>query len=169
MPGIIVGVDGSAHSQWALEWGMSEAAARHAPLTALAVHHRRAVSYAEEGLNLDQMVEEVQTIVDQAVSHRSEPFVPVTVKVITGLPAAELIGASCDADLLVVGSRGTGGLGRRGLGSVSSRVAYEARCPVVIIFQRSSAHLTARQAAAKRTDTRGVPALATAPAAAAQP
>ena len=57
MPGIIVGVDGSAHSQWALEWGMSEAASRHAPLTALAVRHRSPASYAEDGLNLDRVVE----------------------------------------------------------------------------------------------------------------
>jgi nucleotide-binding universal stress UspA family protein len=38
MPGIIVGVDGSGHSQRALEWAMKEAAIRHAPLTVLAVH-----------------------------------------------------------------------------------------------------------------------------------
>jgi nucleotide-binding universal stress UspA family protein len=38
MPGIIVGVDGSGHSQRALEWAMKEAAIRHAPLTVLTVH-----------------------------------------------------------------------------------------------------------------------------------
>jgi nucleotide-binding universal stress UspA family protein len=38
MPGIIVGVDGSRHSRRALEWAVSEAAARHAPLTVLTVH-----------------------------------------------------------------------------------------------------------------------------------
>jgi nucleotide-binding universal stress UspA family protein len=169
MPGIIVGVDGSAHSQWALEWGMSEAASRHAPLTALAVHHRGAVGYAEDGLNLDQVVEEVQAIVDKAASHQSGPFLPVTVKVATGLPAAELIGASRNADLLVVGSRGSGGLGRRGVGSVSSRVASGAHCPVIIIFQPTGTHLTARGTAVKPRDTQRSPALATAAAAVSQP
>ena len=38
MSGIIVGVDGSGHSQRALDWAMHEAAIRHVPLTALAVH-----------------------------------------------------------------------------------------------------------------------------------
>jgi nucleotide-binding universal stress UspA family protein len=38
MPGIIVGVDGSGHSQRALEWAMKEAGMRHAPLTVLTVH-----------------------------------------------------------------------------------------------------------------------------------
>ena len=37
MPGIIVGVDGSGHSQRALEWAMKEAAVRHLPLTVLTV------------------------------------------------------------------------------------------------------------------------------------
>lgn len=39
MPGIIVGVDGSGHSQRALEWAMKEAAIRHQPLTVLTVHN----------------------------------------------------------------------------------------------------------------------------------
>ena len=38
MSGIIVGVDGSGHSQRALEWAMHEAAIRHVPLTVLTVH-----------------------------------------------------------------------------------------------------------------------------------
>ena len=38
MAGITVGVDGSHGAQKALEWAMKEAAAHHAPLTALTVH-----------------------------------------------------------------------------------------------------------------------------------
>ena len=38
MPGIVVGVDGSAGSHKALEWAAREAAARHAPLTVVTVH-----------------------------------------------------------------------------------------------------------------------------------
>ena len=155
MPGIIVWVDGSAHSQWALEWGMSEAASRHAPLTALAVRHRSPASYAEDGLNLDRVVEEVQAIVDKTVSHWSGPFLPVIVKVIAGLPTAELIGASRDADLLVVGS-------------VSIRVASGAHCPVIIIFRPPGTHLTVRAAAVKPLATHRSPAFATAAAAASQ-
>jgi nucleotide-binding universal stress UspA family protein len=150
MPGIIVGVDGSAHSQWALQWGLNEAAIRHAPLTALAVHQRTTVSYMDDGLSLDQVVEEVQAIVSKAVSHRLRAFSPATVKVATGSPAIELVGASRGADLLVVGSRGSGGLGRQGVGSVSSRVASEAHCPVIIIFQPSSPHLRLREPAQTR-------------------
>ena len=72
---------------------------------------------------------------DQAVSSQSGPTGPVTVQVIPGSPAAELLSAGYHADPLVVGSRGSGGLSQLGVGSVSSQVAYDAPCPVVIIFQ----------------------------------
>ena len=135
MPGIIVGVDGSSHSRLALQWALSEAAARRAPLTVLSARHDRVVTCTAGDLTQDQVAEEVQELVDQAVSSQSGPAPPVTVQVIPGSPAAELLGAGYHADLLVVGSRGSGGLGQPGVGSVSSQVAYDAPCPVVIIFQ----------------------------------
>ena len=135
MPGIIVGVDGSSQSRRALQWALSEAAARRAPLTVLSVRDDGAVTCTAGDLTQDQAAEEVQELVDQAVSSQSGPAPPVTVQVIPGSPAAELLGAGRDADLVVVGSRGSGGLGRRGVGSVSGQVACDAACPVVIIFQ----------------------------------
>src|SRR5579862_4040765 len=38
MPGILVGIDGSDHSQRALEWAAKEAAVHHTSLTVLTVH-----------------------------------------------------------------------------------------------------------------------------------
>jgi nucleotide-binding universal stress UspA family protein len=46
-------------------------------------------------------------------------------------PATALVAAAADADLLVVGSRGLHGL--KALGSVSERVAHNARCSVLIV------------------------------------
>jgi nucleotide-binding universal stress UspA family protein len=46
-------------------------------------------------------------------------------------PATALVAASAEADLLVVGSRGLRGV--KALGSVSERVAHEARCSVLIV------------------------------------
>ena len=60
----------------------------------------------------------------------------VTVKAFTGYPARVLVDASKDADLVVVGSRGTGGFAELVLGSVSSQVAHHAACPVVIVPSR---------------------------------
>jgi nucleotide-binding universal stress UspA family protein len=115
--------------------GLSEAAARRAPLTVLSVRDDGAVTCTAGDLTQDQAAEEVQELVDQAVSSQSGPAPPVTVQLIPGSPAAELLGAGQHADLLVVGSRGSGGLGRRGVGSVSGQVASDTACPVVIIFQ----------------------------------
>jgi nucleotide-binding universal stress UspA family protein len=49
-----------------------------------------------------------------------------------GEPAACLVKESADLDLLVLGSRGYGPVGRTFLGSVSEAVAREAACPVVV-------------------------------------
>ena len=149
MPGIIVGVDGSSHSRRALQWALSEAATRHASLTVLSVHDERAVACTAGDVNQDQAAEEVQALVDQAVNGQCGPAPPVTVQVISGSPAAELLDAGHDADLLVVGSRGSGGLSQPGVGSVSSQVAYDAPCPVVIIFPPTAAGQAGMQRAAR--------------------
>jgi nucleotide-binding universal stress UspA family protein len=57
----------------------------------------------------------------------------VTVKAFEGAPAQALIDASRDADLVVVGARGSGGFAALMLGSVSTQVAHHSACPVAII------------------------------------
>ena len=135
MPGIMVGVDGSEHCRWALEWATNEAVARHAPLTVLSVRTPTAAALGDGDLDQQRAVRKAQALVDTAVSSLPGPAPPVTVRVVTGSPAAELITAGRDADLLVVGSRGHGASGRSGPGAVSSQVAYDGPCPVVIILQ----------------------------------
>jgi nucleotide-binding universal stress UspA family protein len=57
----------------------------------------------------------------------------VTVRAVSGFPAKELIEASRDADLMVVGSRGAGGFAKLMVGSISSQVVEHAHCPVVVV------------------------------------
>lgn len=141
MAGIIVGVDGSHDAHRALEWAMQEAAARHAPLTVITVHQAAASGWivAPSFLPVDEpTMEHARQAAEEAVAKaaaqlgESQP-VPVTVRAVTGFPAQELIEASRDADLLVVGSRGGGGFARLMLGSVSDQVARHAHCPVVVV------------------------------------
>jgi nucleotide-binding universal stress UspA family protein len=141
MPGIIVGIDGSAHSRKALEWAIREAAVRRAALTVLTVHQAVAgfwtspVAYpGDEGLT-SHALEVAQKETDDVLDQVGEAFRPptVTVRAVNGLPAEELIKAAADADMLVVGSRGTGGFARLLLGSVSIQVTHHAHCPVVVI------------------------------------
>jgi nucleotide-binding universal stress UspA family protein len=143
MPGIIVGVDGSGHSRRALGWAMREAAFHHVPLTVITVHppavrpatriYWAVPSFPENSFNPDLAQRAVREFVDDAASEISGPAPEVTVSVVTGDVAEELVGASRDADLLVVGSRGGGGFAKLLMGSVSSQVTHHAECPIVVI------------------------------------
>ena len=140
MPGIIVGVDGSAHSQRALEWAMKEAAIRHSPLTVLAVHQLvrgytgRGVAFPNEAELAEKAGQQAREETDKVLAGLGESGPEsVTVTTTSGLPAEELLAAAKDADLIVLGSRGAGGFSQLLLGSVSAQVTHHARCPVVIV------------------------------------
>jgi nucleotide-binding universal stress UspA family protein len=141
MPGIIVGVDGSAQSQRALEWAIKEAGIRSAPLTVLAVHQvagnhwtGNPEVYPADQPETDKMRQAAQDAAQKAVDAAGAPGpASVTVRAVSGIAAQELISASKDSDLVVVGSRGGGGFARLMLGSVSSQVVNHATCPVVVI------------------------------------
>lgn len=141
MPGIVVGVDGSAHSRKALEWALGESTMRHTPLTVLAVSPvsasifgLSAQHYPADQDSTEHAQEVTQKMVDEVVAgHATAPANPVTVRAVSGIAADELVRASAGADLLVVGARGAGGFSRLMLGSVSTQVSHHARCPVVIV------------------------------------
>jgi len=140
MAGIIVGIDGSAHSRRALEWAINEAAVRQAPLTVLTVHQAAAgwggpVAYPGDAELIDQAGKKVQEEADSAIEQLGAGARPpsVTVKAINGIPTVELLKAAEGADMIVLGSRGAGGFAKLMLGSVSSQIVHHAHCPVVII------------------------------------
>jgi len=143
MSGIVAGVDGSDHSRNALGWAITESAIRRAPLTALAVNPIASSIYgpgyeplrfpADEE-NRARIEKVTQQLVDEALAGRDDASgLQVTVRAVSGLPADELIKASADADLLVVGARGAGGFARLVIGSVSEQVVHHALCPVVVV------------------------------------
>lgn len=139
MPRIVVGVDGSANSQRALEWAISEAELRNADLVVLHAWHEPAAIlgspyavglYAPKAFQdaAAQTLEESLAAVDvTALSGR------LTTQLIEAPPAQALVDAATDATLVVVGSRGHGGFTGLLLGSVSQHLAHHARCPVVIV------------------------------------
>jgi nucleotide-binding universal stress UspA family protein len=134
MPGIIVGVDGSGHSQRALEWAMKEAAIRHAPLTVLAVHEAVAGFSGSVSVYTDDPERAVQAETDKALAGLQGPHPEsVTVTAVHGFPVEEIIKAGRDADMIVLGSRGAGGFTRLMMGSTAGQVAHHAPCPVLII------------------------------------
>lgn len=140
MPGIIVGIDGSGHSQRALEVAIAEAALRRVPLTVLAVHQVVAgysghgVAYPGDDVLADKARQAAQEEVDRAVADLGDAQPPsITVLGVSGLPAETILAAAKDADLIVVGSRGAGGFSRLLMGSVSYQVAHHSHVPVLIV------------------------------------
>jgi nucleotide-binding universal stress UspA family protein len=69
----------------------------------------------------------------RAVKELVPAHVTATVHVLQGVPAAELSARSPELDLLVLGSRGYGPLGRVLMGSVSAAVLRDCSCPLVVI------------------------------------
>jgi nucleotide-binding universal stress UspA family protein len=140
MSGIIVGVDGSGHSQRALERAMKEAAIRHVPLTVLTVHeairgyYGHMVTYSDDPDRTEELRKAAQAETDMVLAALDGPRPDsVTVKAVHGFPVEELINAGKDADMIVLGLRGAGGFTRLMMGSVSSQVAQHAHCPVLIV------------------------------------
>ena len=142
MSGIVVGLDDWGQSRHALGWAMREAARRHLPLTVVTVHPNPVrpaarIYWAEPDLpgddvDLELIRKRIQEIVDEAASDLGGPAPEVTVKVVTGDPAAELAVASLDAEMLVVGPAHEG-FAKLLSGSVSSQVMHHAACPVVVV------------------------------------
>jgi nucleotide-binding universal stress UspA family protein len=140
MPGIIVGIDGSDRSERALEWAVNEAAMRNAPLTVLTVrqvaqgHWGGTVAHPEDHALAEESRQVAQEATDKALAQLGEARpASVAVRVVSGIPAEQLLDAAKDADMIVVGSRGAGGFARLLMGSVSTQVTYHAHCPIVVI------------------------------------
>jgi nucleotide-binding universal stress UspA family protein len=140
MSGILVGVDGSGHSQRALEWAAKEAALRNTSLTVLTVLQAVAgwwggpLHYQGDNALVHNAAAAAQAATEQVVADLgdSKPA-SVHVTAVEGFPAEEILNAGADADIIVLGSRGGGGFARMLLGSVSSQVAEHADVPVLII------------------------------------
>lgn len=141
MAGITVGFDGSRGAYRALEWAMREAAIWHVPLTVLTVHWVAVSGWTGYPIVLpadEQPVERARRRAAEAIAKAAadlgEPSpAGVSVRAVIGLPGQELIRASEDADLIVVGARGTSPITRLLVGSVSIEVLHHAHCPVVVV------------------------------------
>ena len=134
MTRIMVGVDGSAGSHRALEWAVAEALKWGASL--LVVHAWR-FGVSPSDPNAAEATREIgraaQHVVDHEVAYARENGVDADGVLVFTSPARALVDRSADADLLVVGSRGRGGVAATLLGSVSAACVRHARCPVVVV------------------------------------
>ena len=138
--GIIVGVDGSAPSKVAVDWAAREASLRELPLTIIYISPSPMVAAdIPMPVNLTERLEKHgQSVLREARSTAEDAVEgsrPITIdtEMVRAAILPTLIDRSKDADMIVVGCRGLGAIGRRLLGSVSSGFLHHAHCPVAVI------------------------------------
>lgn len=142
---IVVGVDGSTHSDAALRFAFEEAARRSAKIVALNAYRTPVLTVPTDDPDELRTASAAQhrhaeTVVNEAVERAVDSTgtqADVTVRVLAGHPDDALIEAAGEAALLVVGPRGRGGLRSLILGSVSRSVLHHARCPVAVVPART--------------------------------
>ncbi len=138
MDTIIVGVDGSVHSESALRWAVREARSRDARVVAVLAWDYLNQPHRSDEPGFDPAFDDVAAegfvgrIVDEVMADQDGSPVEVEPRAVLGLPARVLLDAAADADLLVIGRRGLGGFKGMLLGSVSQHVVQHAQCPVVV-------------------------------------
>ena len=129
--GIVVGVDGSVSSDAAVQWAAREAQLRKCRLTLVHAEFRQ------------HQVHDARAILDDAVrivNDTSNDGSPADIdsQVSVSSPVPSLVDMSKDADMVVVGARGLGAVGRALLGSVSTGLLHHADCPVAVIHSGAS-------------------------------
>ncbi|MFD4370345.1 universal stress protein [Streptomyces sp. NPDC058486] len=141
-PFVLVGTDGSPSALGAVEAAAREAGQRG---TRLVVAHafiwplfRVGLEPSLYGPTESGLRRQAQIVLDTAVARAKAvaPGVEVSGELISGEPLVVLATRSRGAELVVVGSRGTGAFGGLVLGSVAVHLAAHAGCPVLVVRGR---------------------------------
>ena len=140
--GILVGVDGSPPSKVAVDWAAREASMRGVPLSIIHVIQSPAVRmWPEVPMPHDvlarmerdgqEMLSDARRTAEEATADTRQ--IHIETETIAGGVLPTLIDLSKDAEMIVVGCRGTGPINRRLLGSVSRGLIQHAHAPVAVI------------------------------------
>lgn len=126
-PGVVVGVDGSEPSKRAIAFAAEEASLREVPLIAVYAW-MPPLTPGLEYLWSDELVESQRAAAEEAIAIGTAglaeryPDLRIERRIVQASPVAALLQAAEDADTIVLGSRGRGGIQRLLLGSVSHGV-----------------------------------------------
>jgi nucleotide-binding universal stress UspA family protein len=140
---VVVGCDGSWHSETAVVAATHEAARRDAPLVLLAVADSRGSQPDRLSWVARHEAEAMQTALAVAKrgqwrAHHTDPSVPTQVVAVAGHDAPELADLAQGTGLLVLGGHGGRGQLAFSLGSVSAELARVFRCPFLLPHDRAS-------------------------------
>lgn len=143
---VVVGVDGSPGAYAALTWALAEAARSGSAVDVVSAFPID--DYWNDPLLVDQhridtlrsdTEARARAFVARALSEPVVTAVPraaavqVSFTIVAGHPAERLVSLAAGARLLVVGSRGRGGVRSTLLGSVALHCTTHAPCPVVVV------------------------------------
>jgi nucleotide-binding universal stress UspA family protein len=152
---LVVGLDGSPGGERALEWALREALLRGAGLRVVTVWTWEGYGSGDplqptgSGERRAHQVQQVQLA--RVLARVEGPLPPVEAELVQGDPACRLMENSCDADLLVLGSRGNSAVHDTLMGSVAEVCVRHAGCPVVVVPSSRQVVLPCR------TPVRGLP------------
>lgn len=126
-PAVVVGIDGSESAKTAIAFAAEEASIRGVPLIAVYAWMPPLTPgleylWSEELVNTQNAAAEEAIAIGVAGLATRYPDLEIQRKIVQAPPVAALLQVAEDADTIVVGSRGRGGLKRLLLGSVSHGV-----------------------------------------------
>lgn len=132
---VVVGIDGSACSEHALRWALNKAGSLGSVIP-VAVYQPRSTfdlitrKHPEADREVDRA--EARSCLDEVLA-TTAPRLNDRARVIEAHPGLGLVEAAAAGDLLVVGTRGRGGVTAALLGSVSTYCVTNATVPVAVI------------------------------------
>jgi nucleotide-binding universal stress UspA family protein len=143
---ILVAIDGSKTADLALDFGLDLATKYSAEVLVVSVLDTISKSLIYSGMlyapdSTAKYLEELEAFYERALAEalkkkeKTKTKVKVSTKLLKGRAADMIVKTANDGnfDLIVIGSRGLGGIKEFFLGSVSDRVADHAKCPVLIV------------------------------------
>ncbi len=130
---IVVGIDGSEHSNAALRWALNEAECHSGMVTAVLAWQVPFLSFPG-AFDRDELENAYKKFLIETVSAVApKPAVPLEPLVAEGDPTESMVEASKGANLLVLGIHGRSNFAGLLLGGVSQGAAATAHCPVVLV------------------------------------
>ena len=136
---IVVGIDNTDASIAALEWAIKEAKLRDCHLDVVVSWDYPIMAAAEPVMvqtpDRDLLVNSARVTAERVATNVGLASAGIDYSVHTpeGRPGEELVAMAADADLLVVGTHGSGTFKQLLLGSVSNYCAHHSACPVVLV------------------------------------
>ncbi len=136
-PRVVVGIDGSPPSQLALDWAVDYVRQTEGTLDLVTCWVPAPVVGLPPLVATYDPEPAAGALLAETVDTMDLPPDRIRRHIVQGHAAVALVAQSATADLLVVGARGLGGFAGLLLGSVSTHCVHHAKCPVVVVPDRS--------------------------------